>query len=211
MKRVLIAAAVALGFSCAAAQAQQTTQAQGWYGQVSGGWLSLQDVDGTVNGTGVKGSYDDGYALTLAGGYKFGNGFRAELEGGYGHSSFDSATIGGTHVGLNGDINLWSVYGAGYYDFALNGSSVKPYIGGGLGFVHSDVDQVTATSGGTTFTANGGDDDNFSAFGEVGLSFPIADRLELVPGVRYSWIDDGSSGIDDDTAWLVKVGLRYSF
>jgi hypothetical protein len=51
----------------------------------------------------------------------------------------------------------------------------------------------------------------FGIRGEVGLSFPLNERLELVPAVRYVWIDNSGGGQEDDTAWLFKAGLRYKF
>jgi opacity protein-like surface antigen len=210
MKRLLggVALAAAL-FAASTAQAQQSSSYMGWYGTVSAGYLQLQDVSGSIGGTSVKGEYDPGWSVSGALGWSFGNGLRTEVEGGYGRSSFDSVDIGGTKVGLSGDIDLWSAYMAAYYDFNILG--VKPYLGAGAGIVHFDVDNISATANGTTFTGNGGNGTNFSAFGEAGLSFPLSDRLALVPAVRYVWIDDGGSGFDDDTAWIFKAGLRYRF
>jgi OmpA-OmpF porin, OOP family len=209
MKRLLggVALMAAL-FAASAAHAQQSSY-MGWYGAVSTGYLQLQDVSGNVGSTGVKGEYDAGWSLTGALGWSFGNGLRTEVEGGYGRSSFDSVDIGGTKVGVNGDIDLWSAYMAAYYDFNILG--MKPYLGAGAGIVHFDAGNVSAAANGTTFTGSGGNGTNFSAFGEAGLSFPLTDRLDLVPAVRYVWIDDGDSGFDDDTAWVFKAGLRYRF
>lgn len=181
----------------------------GWYGQASLGYLQLRDNDGTIGGTGVKSEYDAGSQVTGALGYGFGNGFRAEVEGGYGHSSFDSVTVGGSKFNVDADIDLWSLYAAGYYDFWLLGA--RPYVGAGAGFVHADIGDFAATSGGTTFRGPGGDDTDVSMFGEVGLTFPITDRLDVVPAVRYVWIDNSGGGLDDDTAWVFKAALRYRF
>lgn len=209
MKRFLGGAAlVAALFAAGAAHAQQTSY-MGWYGTVSAGYLQLEDVSGNVGSTGVKASYDPGWSLNGAIGWSFGTGLRTEVEVGYGRSSYDSATIGGTKVDLSGDIALWSGYLAAYYDFNLAG--VRPYFGAGAGVVHFDVDNISATANGTTFTGSGGNGTNFSAFGEAGLSFALTDRLDIVPAVRYVWIDDGGSGFDDDTAWVFKAGLRYRF
>jgi opacity protein-like surface antigen len=201
--------ALAAAVSVAPAAHAQSALPMGWYGTVSAGYLGLEDNSGNVGGTAVTGSYDAGWSLNAALGWSFGNGLRTEVEGGYGRSSFDSVDIGGTKVGLNGDINLWSTYMAAYYDFNVVG--VRPYLGGGIGLVHFDVDNISATANGTTFTGSGANGTNFSAFGEVGLSFPLTDRLDVVPAVRYVWIDDGESGFDDDTAWVFKAGLRYRF
>jgi outer membrane protein W len=219
MNRIFSLAA-ALLFAATTAHAQQRTAsddwigrsqspATGWYGQVSAGYLQLRDNDGNVGGTAIKSEYDAGWTLTGALGYGFGNGFRAELEGGYGRSSYDSVTVGGSKINTSADIDIWSAYAAGYYDFWLIGA--RPYVGAGAGLVHAEADDFAATSGGTTFRGPGGDSTDFSMFGEVGLTFPLGERLDLVPAVRYVWIDNSGGGQDDDTAWVFKAGLRYSF
>lgn len=218
MNRILGAAVAAALLFASTAHAQQRTdnwigQAQspsnGWYGQVSAGYLQLRDNDGNLGGTGIKSEYDSGWTLTGALGYGFGNGFRAELEGGYGRSSYDSVTVGSSKINTSADIDLWSLYAAGYYDFWLIGA--RPYVGAGAGIVHAEIDNFTATSGGTTFRGPGGDSTDFSMFGEVGFTIPLSERLELVPAVRYVWIDNSGGGQDDDTAWVFKAGLRYRF
>lgn len=205
-KSLLVAAAFAGSLAFSPADAQQAT---GWYGQVSAGYLQLQDNSGSINGVGVKSEYDNGFNLSAAVGYAYGNGFRSEFEGGYGRTGYDKVTVGGTTADVSADVDLWSAYAAGYYDFDFK--SVKPYVGAGIGFVHASNDNFTVTSGGTSFSGSGGSETDFSAFGEVGLTFPLTDRMDLVPGVRYVWLDNSSAGQDDDTAWLFKVGLRYKF
>jgi opacity protein-like surface antigen len=207
-KIVFLALAFAGAVAVSGAHAQQASST-GWYGQFSAGYLQFQDNTGSINGTSVKSEYDDGFAISAAAGYAFGNGFRAELEGGYGKTGYDTVTVGSTRVSVNADIDLWSVYAAGYYDFNLAG--VKPYVGAGLGFVYASMDNFTATSGGTSFSGSGGNETNVSAFGEAGIAIALNDRMDLVPGVRYLWLDNSGAGQDDDTAWLFKVGLRYKF
>jgi opacity protein-like surface antigen len=208
MKRLIAALfAAALLAAPAVAHAQtQWTPYTGFYGTLSGGWLQLQDRDGTAsNGGRAKAEYDPGWALSVAGGYSFGNGFRAELEGGYGHADIDKASIGGVHAS-GGDTEFWSVYAAGYYDFTTN-TPVRPYLGGGIGWVHTDADALIVPSG----RAGGGSSDDWSWFAEGGVNFSLTDRLELVPGVRYTWYNDSNGGLEDNNSWLFKVGLRYRF
>jgi OOP family OmpA-OmpF porin len=207
-KSALIALAVVGSMAVTAAHAQEAFP-RGFYGQVSAGYLQLEDVSGNIGGTSVKGAYDAGYAVTAAVGFAFGDGLRTEFELGYGHSGYDSVTIGGTTVGLTGDVDMWSIYEGVYYDFNVLG--VKPYLGGGFGVVHWDQGNVRGTANGTTFTGSGGNGTDFSLFGEAGVSLALTDRIDLVPAIRYLWIDDSGNGIDDDTAWLFKVGLRYRF
>jgi OOP family OmpA-OmpF porin len=207
-KNVLAAFALAGSMAFTAAHAQDVSP-RGFYGQVSAGYLQLEDVSGNINGTSAKSAYDAGWSLSGAVGFAFGTGLRTEFELGYGRSSYDSVNIGGTKVGLSGDIDMWSAYEGVYYDFNVVG--VKPYVGGGFGLVHWDAGNVSATANGATFTGSGGNGTNFSLFGEAGVAVALTDRIDLVPAVRYIWIDDSSNGIDDDTAWLFKVGLRYRF
>ncbi|MGE5539066.1 MAG: outer membrane protein [Gemmatimonas sp.] len=206
-RKLWIAALVAAAawLAAPAAQAQQWTPYTGWYGSASAGWFQLRDNDGSVGASAVHAEFDPGYALTLAGGYSFGNGFRAELEGGYAHADIDKASIGGVSA-AGGDTDLWSIYAAGYYDFQTN-SGFRPYLGGGIGWVHTDADAIVA---GGTRTASGSTDD-WSAFAEAGLNIALADNLDLVPGVRYIWYNDSHGGLDDNAAWLFKAGLRYRF
>src|SRR4051812_46714311 len=113
MKRFIAGVFAAALIAAPAAYAQQLdlqpAPYTGWYGQVSAGWMQLQDRDGNISGTSVKTEYDDGYALSLSAGYSFGNGFRAELEGGYAHADYDKVRVGGTTFSNTGDISLWSV------------------------------------------------------------------------------------------------------
>lgn len=207
MKRLF--GAIALAAALFAASSARAQQPMGWYGTVSAGYLQLEDVGGRIGNNNVNASYDAGWSVNGALGWSFGTGLRTEVEVGYGRSSYDSVDIGGTKVNLSGDVNMWSTYLAAYYDFNIVG--VRPYLGAGAGLVHFDIDNISATANGSTFTGSGTNGTSFSAFGEAGLSFALTDRLDFVPAVRYVWINDGDSGFDDDTAWVVKAGLRYRF
>ncbi|MGE5539065.1 MAG: outer membrane protein [Gemmatimonas sp.] len=204
MKRILGVFALTALLASASAHAQ-AQQAAGFYGTASAGWFQLQDRDGSVAGSSVKAEYDPGYALTLGGGYAYGNGFRTEIEAGYAQANSDKMKVGAT-TGNGGDAEFWSLYAAAYYDFNVGGS-FKPYLGGGLGWVHSHTD--SATVGGTRVA--GGSSDDWSAFAEGGLNFALASNLDLVPGVRYTWYNDAKNGLEDNGSWLFKVGLRYKF
>jgi opacity protein-like surface antigen len=208
MTRIIaIAALFAAAVGAApAVNAQQWTPYTGFYGSASAGWFQLQDRDGTVsNGASAHAEYDPGYALTAAGGYSFGNGFRAEIEGGYAHADIDKASLGGV-AASGGETEFWSVFGAAYYDFTVDWP-VRPYLGGGLGWVHTDTDAVAAGTG----RAGGGGKDDWAAFAEGGVNYTLNDKLELVPGVRYTWYNDSNNGLDENKSWLFKVGLRYRF
>lgn len=182
----------------------------GWYGTLGGSGIQPRDTDGTVNGTGSTLEYDMGYGLFGAGGYRFRNGLRLEGEIGYGSVGLDSFRYGGTSGSADGDLQLWSATGAAYYDLPTTGR-VSPYLGAGAGAVRESIDRVSLSSGGTTVSAEGDTDTNFTAFGEVGLNIALGPSFDLVPSYRYQWIDDGRDGFDDTQMHVFRAGLRYWF
>ena len=189
------------------AMAQQQQKA-GWYGTLSGAWLVPRDYDGSGAFDEVK-TYN-GYGVFAGAGYRYGNGFRAEAELGYGNVENDRVTrtgIGTTEVG--GEIDMYSLTGAVYYDLPVN-FVVTPFVGAGAGIVHQRNSRPATTIGGQTLPA-GDDTTDLTAFGEIGLSYSIAANIDLVPSYRYQWIDDGENGLDDAGMHVVKVGLRYGF
>jgi opacity protein-like surface antigen len=198
MKLVKIGAVAAIAM-VAAVQAQ----AQEFYASVGAGVLVPEKLEmdfGTATG---KVKFDTGYSIQTALGYKFGNGLRSELELAINDTGFKNASVGTTTVDIGGaDVDQLSLHAAGYYDFAVGGFA--PYVGAGLGLTRTDLDAATI---GTT-TVPGDRATDFSMFGEAGVSIPVTDRLAVVPGVRYSWVDTNGENV---TAWTFKTALRYSF
>ena len=67
-----------------------------------------------------------------------------------------------------------------------------------------------AAVGGASLPA-GGSSTDLTAFGEVGLSYPLNRSLDLLSAYRYQWVDDGHHGLDDGGIHNLKFGLRYWF
>ena len=86
--------------------------------------------------------YDKGYGFSFMLGYALGNGLRVEAEGGYINNGFQGINVEtpGAFVTqlesgenkLGGDLSALTLMMNAYYDIDL-GSSLVPYIGGGLG------------------------------------------------------------------------------
>lgn len=205
MRRLALATlAAALLATPALAQDKLST---GWYGTLSGAYLQPEDSDAN---NGLTLEFDDGYAIYAAAGYRFPNNFRAEAELGYGNTDLDSVKGRGGSANLNGDVDSFTATGAVYYDFAT-GSRYTPYAGVGAGIAHQKLSRVSATINGATLTADGDSSTDLTAFGEAGVSINIAPKFDLVPAYRYQWINDGQDGLDDTTAHVFKIGLRYWF
>ena len=125
-----------------------------------------------------------------------------------------------------GDIDLLA-FSANVFADMRTESGITPYLGGGIGVVKSDVDKPTKSTTSefkVSRNISGHKSTDLTAFGEVGIAFPVFGIVEIVPGYRYQWInnaesaideegviDDVAGGIDDVTAHIFKVGFRYSF
>lgn len=97
-----------------------------------------------------------------------------------------------------------------FYDINT-GTFATPYIGGGIGLLHSSEDDGTATVGGVTVAVEGDSSTDLTAFGEVGVGLRVANGVEIVPAYRYQWLDSGSDEFDDDFAHIARVGIRFDF
>ncbi|HLT76378.1 MAG TPA: outer membrane beta-barrel protein [Ferrovibrio sp.] len=206
MRRLALAVIAAAAFVAPPAMAEQ--QKPGWYGSVAGSWLVPRDYDGSGSFDEVK-TYN-GYGFALGAGYRYGNGFRAEAELAYGNVENDRVTrdnAGSTKVG--GDIDMYSLTGAVYYDIPVN-FVVTPFVGAGAGIVHQRNSRPATTIGGATLPA-GGDSTDLTAFGEIGLTYQLTPEMTLVPSYRYQWINDGEHGLDDTGMHVARLALHYGF
>lgn len=193
---IFAAAVGVLALGSTGAWAQQAAPASGFY--VGGAIGAFIPRDQSISVLGYVGtvSYDTGVSVSGALGYPFSPVFRVEAELGYANTRFRSASVAGLNVALSGNVDLVAGYVGAYVDAPLSGP-VRPYVGGGLGFV--------------TASASGGSETSFSMFGEAGLSIAVAPRLSVVPSVRYVWIDNATAYSAGNQAWIAKVGVRYAF
>jgi opacity protein-like surface antigen len=209
-KLMALVGSVAVLSGGSVAQAQQAP-AEGWYlqGNLTSTWVN--DDHYSVSGASGDLKYDNpAWGGSAAGGYKLGNGFRLEGEFGYSQFKAKSATVNGTSVAISSKADVYSLTVNGYYDLVVAPGFV-PYVGGGIGVAKIDVGTATATVGGTTVTAAGRDETDLIAFGEIGIAIGLDKNLDVVPSYRYVWLNDGKNGFDDDTAHMLRLGVRYSF
>jgi opacity protein-like surface antigen len=124
-------------------------------------------------------------------GYRLSPNFRTEAEWLFESADIDDSTA---------EIEVIRGTISGYYDLAptrLAGfSNVRPYVGGGAGLANVEIVD---------------DENELTWHAEAGLSVPVFDRVEFVPGIRfeYTFLDDGA----EDDLWItqLRAGLRYNF
>jgi len=189
------------------ANAQDNRLKTGAYAGITGGYLMTPDID---RDGGAHLERDNGYSISGQYGYRFPNNLRLEGELGFGQIDNDRYYANGGRAGVGGDTDQYSLTGAAYYDIAT-GTPLTPYLGAGAGLVHQRYDRPTVTSNGSTLGGNDGNDTDFTAFGEVGVGYQVANGLEIVPSYRYQWINDGAQGLDDSTQHVARLGFRSWF
>jgi outer membrane protein OmpA-like peptidoglycan-associated protein len=102
------------------------------------------------NGLSREVSFDSnlGWGGVVSIGWGFGNGLRLEVEGSYRSNDSDTVTLAGYRLLRNGgSVYNYGVMANAFYDFDLTGigipsSAVMPYIGGGIGYVWRDHDNI---------------------------------------------------------------------
>jgi opacity protein-like surface antigen len=152
--------------------------------------------------------FKTGYNVSGYAGYKFDNGFRADVEVGYSENDVkrhNNLTAGGTVIdaldvavltrgvpsasnptvgtvignGGKGRLRNLSVFGNAYYDFN-RGGSIQPYIGGGLG-----VQQVRVRYEPSNVPVANGKKSVFAYQLMAGLTYKISPSFELFGQYNY--------------------------
>ena len=95
-------------------------------------------------------------------GWGFGNGLRVEAEGNYRESEIDRITGPAGRVGSSGYLRNYGVMGNVLFDFDLSSfgirpESLMPYIGGGAGYVWTDIRNARLNIGGSGYRLDDSD------------------------------------------------------
>jgi opacity protein-like surface antigen len=176
-----------------------------------------------TTGQGGHPTIEPGIAGIIALGHAFGFGLRAELEGNIRSNTIDgSGATSGTELKYGLMANV-------YYDIdlaRLGTTAVVPYVGAGLGWNHTDWNDVVFPAARSTLRVNSGND-AFAYQLMAGLAIPITDRLSVTAEYRFFSLPNDQkfattlttragtttpalkvSGEDNHTFLL---GLRYTF
>jgi outer membrane protein OmpA-like peptidoglycan-associated protein len=234
-KKTLLAAAAVVALPVLA-QAQPVSGPYIGAG-VGANWLQDTNLNGSVNnaaGDKLSVDFEIGYVGVLSLGWGFGNGLRAEIEGSYRSNDVSDVREGGASVANRGSGTGTAVsYGAManiLYDFDLGSSlgGIMPYIGGGVGYIWHDYQDVGISySNGNKTVYNG----NTGAFGYqaiLGAALPITSVPGLAVTAEYRFM--GTLGHDingtvnrtgqadvrlnseiDNFNHSLLIGLRYAF
>jgi OmpA-OmpF porin, OOP family len=232
---VLSAAAVAFAV-CGVAQAQPATQNNpgyspflddsGWdpvgpYAGISGGGQWLNNISPRGGGADVKSQFDGSYVGLGTVGWNFGNGIRAEIEGGYRRS--DVSGVRGAGPGeAGGALGIYTAMVNGLYDFDLGRYGVPtygfvPHLGVGVGWAGARFDHASLYNGETM----SGKEDLFAYQGIAGVDYRVAPQVKISLDYKYLGTERGdfhlSPGLEGTGArtsiqdQAVLLGVRYEF
>jgi OmpA-OmpF porin, OOP family len=208
---------------------------------IGANWLQDTDLQGSVNnaaGTKIENEFEVGYVGVLSLGWGFGNGLRAEIEGSYRSNEVSDTKTGGQSIqgtaSGTGTAVSYGVMANILYDFDLGSSlgGIVPYIGGGVGYIWHDYQDVGGSfSDGRKLVYNG-DTGAFGYQAILGAALPIDSVPGLAITAEYRFM--GTTGHDingtvnatggaggraqerfnsevDNFNHSLLIGLRYAF
>lgn len=208
---------------------------------IGANWLQDTDLQGSVNnaaGTKIENEFEVGYVGVLSLGWGFGNGLRAEIEGNYRSNEVSDTKIGGQSIqgraSGTGTATSYGVMANILYDFDLGSSlgGIMPYIGGGVGYIWHDYQDVGASFSDGRRAVYNGDTGAFGYQAILGAALPIDSVPGLAITAEYRFM--GTTGHDingtvnatggaggkaqerfnsevDNFNHSLLIGLRYAF
>lgn len=206
MKALLIGLSVLtlMGFTSAA-------QAQFYLGAQGG--LSIQD-EGDAREDNVEGDIDfsEGFAVGALGGYRFGLNdnlsLDVEAEVTYRDNDVDDVTVSGVDLDADGDLTSFAFMANGWLNWHV-GSGFSPYIGGGVGVLHVELEDLNIVG------INLDDDSDTVVAGQLGagVAYAVTENVELSLDYRFLIADDADFN-DTETEienHSIMLGFKYLF
>jgi outer membrane protein W len=190
--------------------------------KLQGGFAFLSDRDieqfnVAAGETQVDASFDTGYAVGTAFGYYITDNWLAEVSWDYRSNDNDSIKADRNNLIDDGEFASNMFFLNGYYRFDEIGStSVRPYLGLGLGFAQEiDID-LSSAAGTRSFSSDG----EFAYQLIVGASYSFTDNWSVTSDLRYTRVNGFDMSEEDGSAQFVDVdydpitimlGIAYTF
>jgi OmpA-OmpF porin, OOP family len=200
---------------------ESTIDPVGPYAGIAGGGSFLTDISPHGTGADEDGHYRDGYVGLGTVGWNFGNGLRAEIEGGYRRN--DVGGVRGSGSAANGALGMSTVMVNGLYDFDVSRFGLPqvgliPHAGIGLGWAQPRFDRAGPYNG----SLLSGGQDLLAYQGIAGADYIIAPHVKMSLDYHYLGTEGGtfdatpgaggasrvSTSVTDQG---VLLGIRYEF
>jgi outer membrane protein OmpA-like peptidoglycan-associated protein len=194
----------------------------GPYAGIAGGGNFLNDVSPHGGGADVKSQFSNSYVGLGTIGWNFGDGLRAEVEGGYRRNDVAGVRNAGPGA-ATGALGIYTVMVNGLYDFDLGRFGVPtyglvPHLGVGVGWAGARFDHAGPYNGNLL----SGHDDLFAYQGIAGVDYKIAPQVKVSLDYKYLGTDSGTfhvaPGLPGGTSaatsiqdQAVLLGVRWEF
>jgi len=209
MKRLLVALLAVVGLTLAASPAARAQ----FYVGVHGGANFVPDSD--IDGSGVDGeaSADPGFAAGAVAGYRLGldEALSLDLEGEftYRQNDIDEFSASGFSAEGGGEVRSFAWMANAWLNWAIGDSGFVPYLGGGFGGVHIDIND------GEVAGIALDEESDFVIGGQLGagVGWQLGEHMVLSLDYRFLMTDDASfNGLDVSyQSHSVLLGARYLF
>jgi opacity protein-like surface antigen len=214
--------AVVAAFTAAAPTMAQDAP-ENFYVRLGGGLSQPEDSSIDIRapvGTPVRGrdiSFDMGFMLSAAAGYRFDNGFRTELEGNYRKANANDLD----NASASGSQRVFGLMANVLYDMG-NSTSFFPYVGGGLGVAWNKWNNVQGSPSATWLfgTPDFNDRDTslqFQAIGGVTVPFTevmdgfVEYRFIGTVNNKFHSVPPGSTASrHNDRSHNLLIGVRFN-
>ena len=192
----------------------QNSYTPGFYVAGHLGGSGLQGFNSLIRGNRIDSGFKLGYAATLAGGYRFGENLRMELETSYRRNTLSSFQVNGIDSpGIDGDVISWA--GMVNVYFEIGDGPMRPYAGAGLGFVNTTIKDIKADFNIAGVKKLTGHNTVLGYQLMAGLSYEINPKISLTGEYRFLGNEAvGASGLEKKVRLLnhgMQVGARYGF
>jgi opacity protein-like surface antigen len=163
-----------------------------------------------------SGSFDTGWLAGLGFGYRYGNGWVAEVAWEYRSNDNDRVRFDDGTTFDGGDFASNTLYLNGYYQFDVGNPGLRPYVGAGIGWVE-EIDLDLEAAGVETSYSSDGD---LAWQVMAGLEYDLNERWSMQGELRYNRVsgvdldeEAGNGRIEDADvdAWLLGLGVTYAF
>lgn len=173
-------------------------------------------------------TFNTGFALNGAVGYRLPCNFRTEFEGSYFNNDFDTyQAAGSTKKKAGGTSGVTALFGNLYYDVPLGQSRFAPYVGFGVGsykvsvqgLTNGDLQSTTAYQNlGPGFAVTADSSWTLAWQARIGTSIALNRKVDMLIGYRYFHGNDmdlmAPMGLvlhPNDRSHNLDLGLRYNF
>ena len=188
----------------------QAYSADGPYLSANLGLAALSDsdaTDSTAPGETIELSYDTGWTLGAAVGYRF-NNLRVEGELSYQKNDLDQVSAMGVSLDGTGDASGTALLVNGYYVFA-NESAFTPYIRVGQGNAKVEANDYAVNG----VDIGSEDDSGFAYQAGVGVGYAVNENVTI--DIKYRYFATVDAEFDTAEVEIAShnflVGVRYNF